>query len=128
MFYNRTFFYLTVRNEYCIHVSIMETKERTIAKVTTEKGDSLKFSFRFGGRVSSITLGKKICALYLMLMNISGDGYSEIGSFVNECLGKWKKDDCRGFSEYVTTQMIFEMLERDDFEQYMLIYSKLSKS
>lgn len=97
-------------------------------KIMADKSDVLKFSFRFGGSSSSITLSKKICALYLMLMNIPvEDGYSCIVSFINDCLGKWMKDDCRGLSEYVTTQMIVDMLEGEDFDQYMLIYSSLSK-
>jgi hypothetical protein len=110
----------------------MNNKKDVKEAVKEINSDSLKFSFRFGGSSSSITLSKKICALYLMLMNTpvenANQGYSCIVSFVNDCLGKWTKDDCRGFSEYVTTQMIQDMLESDDFDHYMLIYSSLSKS
>ena len=122
----------------------METKERNIKNtknaksdklITSEKGDSLKFSFRFGSSASSITLSKKICSLYILLCSselMSKDKYNKhyefIQNCVNESLNSWEGESCKGLSEFITMKMIAEMLEKDDFDQYMLIYSKLSKS
>jgi hypothetical protein len=106
-------------------------KKDIIKAVKEATSDSLKFSFRFGGSSSSITLSKKICSLYLMLV-LGGPkskvGYSELQTFVNNCLNDWTKPDCRGFGEYVTTQMIYTILDRNDFDNYMFVYSSLSKS
>jgi hypothetical protein len=41
--------------------------------------------------------------------------------FIYSCLNKWKGDNGKGFSDFVSDRMIADILESEDFDQYKQI-------
>ena len=92
-----------------------------------KKPESLKYSLRIGGRVTSITLKRNIVSLWLTLsdFDISGDPHSYILDFIYNTLDNWEKDNAKGLSNFVTQEIIKSMLEKRDFVRYVKIFESL---
>lgn len=91
---------------------------------------ALRYSIRINGSVTSISLRKNLVALWLVL-NIDGVEKSEkafnnvVINFIYKCLDKWKGNNGKGFSDFVSVEMIFNILEYEDFALYEEIYEIL---
>lgn len=74
-------------------------------------------------KVSSLSLKKNICALWLLLLDVQEgkDGKERITDFVYDCIDKWENDSAKGLSEFISEKMICEMLQTDDYKEYRKI-------
>lgn len=88
---------------------------------------SMKVSIRVLGKVTSFTLRKDIVSLWIVLNNLEeAKRYrNEVIDFSNQCLVYWNKDTGKGFSEFITTHMIQDILEKGDFNTYKQVFQKL---
>ena len=114
---------MKIRNKKKIKVGKVDKVNRT------NLIDSIRFSIRITSKsVTSVSLKKNICSLWLLLSEVSSNKNREykyiVSNFIYSSLNKWNKDTAKGFSDFITEEMIQEILEKDDF----ILYSKIKRS
>lgn len=111
----------------------MENKQRGITKT-----DTLRFSIRVysdefpSGKVTTITLNKKIVILWVMFgtKNMTLENKQGIHDriefllteFIYETLNHWKHPDGSGLSNFVTDHLIRDFLSKKDYKKYNRLY------
>jgi len=139
--YNRTLFFylicflfdmLSWEIYYTIHIKkeLLRKGFMTRPRIKEISSDTVKFNIRMGGGSTpstSITLRKNILALWILMMEkYDSDYYQVTQEFIEKvCIQRWKRDDAKGFSDFVTKCMIKSILDNDDFEIYKRVYIKL---
>lgn len=96
---------------------------------------SVKFPIRMGDFVTSISLKKNICSLWLIMVipqrtsNSIIDMVTEnklhrglILDFCHQSLNEWDEDTARGFSDFITHRMVEEILDSEDYIEYKRIH------
>lgn len=92
---------------------------------------SLKFSIRIGTNngsfVTSISLKKNLCSIWLLLSESSDfikpkNAKNLILDFIYLSINEWKKDTAKGFSDFITERMIKDILSNEDFIEYKRIH------
>jgi len=104
------------------------SKKKPQALLTT---GSLKFSVRInthsGSFVTSISLKKNVCSLWLLLREYNDfkNPKDMILDFIHNSLDIWKEDTAKGFSDFITERMIKDILSKKDFIEYKRIHDKI---
>lgn len=73
------------------------------------------------GKTTSITLKKNIVSLWILLIDIElseSKIKQEITNFVYECANIWEGKSAKGFSDFITEQIILSILEESDSKKY----------
>ncbi len=110
-------------------MGIGKTQERKTQDIKKSGArHALRYSIRIGGSVTSLSLRRNLVALWLSL-NIEKIGLEDlqgkVSNFIYECLGKWKGDTGKGFSDFVSEMMIADVLDEDDFYKYQEILARI---
>ena len=105
----------------------MSTNKESTKQNSNSTSDSLRFSFRLGGRSTSITLRKNIVSLWVVLLSIGIKQYNtEIYKFIDNCINDWEGETARGLSDFITEKMIQNILQKSDFRLYKRVFRKLN--
>ena len=89
-----------------------------------KKKQSVVFSIRIQGACTSISIRKNILALWALFLEIE-DWKSSLNDFAYQCADKWKGRSAKGFSDFVTSELIVSLLEEKDSVLYKKILVKL---
>lgn len=94
-----------------------------------KRKEALRYSIRISGSVTSISLRRNLVSLWLVLNveNISNMNnlHGLVQNFIYSCLSKWKENNGKGFSDFVSEMMIRDILERKDFKKYKQIFEHI---
>ena len=90
-----------------------------------KNNESLRFSIRVDGSVTSISLRRNVVSLWLLFSEITKDKQEAILTFIYDCIDKWENTTAKGLSSYILETMIKDILESDDFRQYQRIYNEI---
>lgn len=84
---------------------------------------TITIPLRINGKTTSITLKKNIISLWLLLKGIKSTNSikNDIVDFVYDCSYKWKGESAKGFSDFITEQIILTFLEKDDIVDFYKI-------
>lgn len=88
------------------------------------KKQSVVFSIRIQGVCTSISIRKNILALWVLHLD-SEEWKSPLNDFVYKCSDRWKGKSAKGFSDFVTSELILSLLEEKDSITYKQILVKL---
>lgn len=83
--------------------------------------NTMTIPIRILGKTTSITLKKHIISLWILLMEIKLNKSTikeSIVNFVYECSNIWNGNSAKGFSDFVTEQMLLTFLEKEDLYRY----------
>jgi len=98
-------------------------------RISNHMKDSVRFSIRCGGIPSSISLKKNLISLWLVLSDNhqekGDDNIQEIYKYIYNCLDTWKEDNLKGFSSFVSTSMIRDLLDTGDFTLYSRVITSI---
>jgi len=93
------------------------------------RSGSLKFSVRIGDFVTSISIKKNICSLWLLLREYDFKNPKNIIlDFIHASIQEWielNQDTAKGFSDFITERMIKDILTKKDFTEYKRIHDMI---
>ena len=101
---------------------------------SNHESNHIRMSLRIDGKVTSITLKKKIIALWLIYnVGINESNIEEkisslktsVFDFVYECLKGWHYLSGKGLSDFITNKMISEILEKEDYAVFLNIIKNI---
>ncbi len=113
----------------------METlKTQTVpaqtTSITKSFTKSIKFSIRMGHKVTSISLKKNVCSLWLLMNSPINPGYPKhpkniILAFIHRLTQETQRNSAKGFSDFITEKMIEDILSKKDFNEYKRIKTRI---
>lgn len=88
----------------------------------------MKFSMRMNGKPTSLSLNKRIVALWLLMSDTDkyADDHDAVFSFVQSCTNDWTDSSAKGLSDYIISCMMADILSKKDYTQYSKIFTRLS--
>lgn len=120
----------TLQTSHTTHT--LQTTRKKTRKKTGSPTRSLKFSIRIstneGSLVTSISLKKNICSLWLLLRENPNQKSQNLKNmvldFIHTSLDEWQKNNitAKGFSDFITERMIKDILTEKDFIEYKRIH------
>jgi hypothetical protein len=99
-------------------------------RIDTFENTALRYSVRIAGSVTSLSLRRNLVALWLTLntdeivdfnSGVKGSLNGLVLNFIYKCIAKWKKNNGRGLSDFVSDMMIQDIVDSDDYAKYKSI-------
>lgn len=92
-------------------------------------GGSVVVGIRINGASSSVSLRRGVVSLWILYSGIRLDAWKDsLVDFIYDCVGEWKGDSAKGFSEFVMHSMILDLMEDEYHDLYNKINSVLKES